>query len=63
MHEQNFLVVSVFSNLPWLPRNLKMSKMKLLNAFQLATLLADVSIAMVQASADRFFFCICCAMT
>jgi len=42
LHQQKFLVVSVLSNLPWLPRNLKMSKMKLpvLSSFQLATLFA-----------------------
>jgi len=36
--------------------------MKLLSSFQLATLLADVSVATVQAT-DFFVFCICCAIT
>jgi len=39
-----------------------MSKTKLLNTFQLATLLAYFSIATVQATSHRIF-CIYCAMT
>jgi len=40
LHHQKFLVVSVLSNSPWLPINLKMTKLKLLSSFQLATLFA-----------------------
>jgi len=50
LHQQKFLVLSVLSNSPWLPKNLKNVQMKLLSSYQLATLSADVSVATVQAS-------------
>jgi len=57
LHQQKFLEVSVLSN-----KFQKMSKMKLLSSFQLATLLAYFSIATVQATSHRIFH-ICSATT
>jgi len=56
LHQQKYLIHSVLSNLPWPSNFKKMSKMEL-SFFHLATLLAKVSVAMVQAS-DFYIYCV-----
>jgi len=55
LHQQHFLIISFFYFALVAEKFEKMSKMKLLSSFQLATLLADVSIKTVQATAHRIF--------
>jgi len=60
LHQQKFLVVSVLSYLPWLPRNLK--KCPKWNYYKLFSVGNTFSRYFLQQRYKHRIFCICCAM-